>query len=203
MQPYENQLSLVWNSSLTSFFNFWKEISSEIGMFQKQELVKRSLFSCMLDKKTCVFKVSSNYNKNIMEFIFNELAFYRDYNHDYSIVTYNANVSDISRYQLLDSGRSVFIGNTLSTIGINNIVSPETSVVCLGINSNDATGIFEKMVVEGWRIQTNIDFSHHSHVGFTYVQQKPITPDVLVNINDGSAYIVNRNGYRQVDILIV
>lgn len=199
----ENQLTINWNSAITTFFSFWKQLSSEVEGLQSKDLKKRSVYSCLLDRKVCILKVSSNYNQNLIELLFNELAFYKDIRRDYTFIDLNVDSCKLSNYQLLDAGRCVLIGNTLRSIGVKDYDPPRSYFVSLGITNSDATEIFKKLVATGWWTQVDLGFGHHSHVGFAPKHQEPITPDVLVNVTDGSAYIIGPNEYRSVDMFFV
>ncbi len=201
IDPFENKLTIEWNTAITEFNNFWGKVDSEVRAFQKNGLRKRSLFSCLLENKVCIFKLSSNYNLNIVELLLNELAIFKDCSRDYTIINYNVNMSAVSKYELLDVGRSILIGNTLQSIGMKDYNPPRAYFVSLGITNEEATEIFNKMVATGWWTQVSMGFGHHAHVEFAPKHQEPIPPNVLVNIRDGSAYIVSPQGYEQVDIM--
>jgi hypothetical protein len=201
INPFENQLTIEWNVAITEFNSFWKKVDSEVRSFQVDGLRRRSLFSCLLENKVCILKLSSNYNQNIVELLLNELAFFKDYSRDYTIINYNVNISKISEYELLDAGHSILIGNTLQSIGMKDYNPPRTSFISLGITSEEATDVFNKMVSTGWWTQVSMGFDHRSHVEFAPKHQEPITPDVLVNVRDGSAYVVSPQRYEQIDIM--
>ena len=201
VDPFENKLTIEWNTAITEFNNFWGKVDSEVRTFQKAGLRKRSLFSCLLENKVCIFKLSSNYNRNIVELLLNELAIFKDCSRDYTIINYNVNMSAVSKYELLDAGRSILIGNTLQSIGMKDYNPPRASFVSLGIASEEAAEIFNKMVATGWWTQVSMGFGRHNHVEFAPKHQEPIPPNVLVSIRDGSAYIINPQGYEQVDIM--
>ena len=108
----------------------------------------------------------------------------------------------VSKYELLDAGQSILIGNTLQSIGMKDYNPPRASFVSLGITSEEATEIFNKMVATGWWTQVSMGVGRHNHVEFAPKHQEPIPPNVLVNIRDGSAYIISPQGYEQVDIML-
>jgi len=201
IDPFENKLTIEWNTAITEFNKFWGKIDSEVRTFQKNGLRKRSLFSCLLENKVCIFKLSSNYNRNIVELLLNELAIFKDCSKNYTIINYNVNMSVVSKYELLDAGRSILVGNTLQSIGMKDYNPPRASFVSLGITNEEATDIFNKMVATGWWTQVSMGFGRHNHVEFAPKHQDPIPPNVLVNIQDGSAYIISPQGYEQVDIM--
>lgn len=199
---YVNQLTLNWNSALTSFFNFWRELESEIGSARRSGLAERSVYSCLRDRKVCIIKLSSNYNRSLVELILNELAFYKDYDSDYTLINYNVDLSRIADYNLLDEGRTVIIGNTLASIGMKDYNPPRASFVSLGVTAEDANAIFGKMVAAGWWTTVTGGFGHHSQTSYAPSQQNPITANELVNVTDGGAYIIGPRGYEQVRIML-
>lgn len=200
---FENQITIEWDTAITEFFNFWKMMDSEVKAQQENGLIKRSLFSCLLDNKVCVFRLSSNYSMNMVELLLNELSFYRDVRVNYTLIDYNVDIRAISNYRLLDVGRSIIIGHTLDSIGMRDYNPPRPTFVSLGITAGEAMEIFNKMVATGWWTQVSMGFGHHSHshIEFAPRHQEPIPCDALVNVRDGSAYVISPQGYTRVDIM--
>jgi len=201
LSSFENQITIEWNVAITEFYNFWRKLNSEVKVHQVDGLRKRSVFSCLLENKVCIFKLSSNYSQNMVELLLNELAFYKDVCRNYTLINYNVDIGMISNYKLLDVGRSIMIGNTLQSIGMKDYNPPRASFVSLGITNEEAADIFKKMVASGWWTQVSMGFGHCFHVEFAPKHQEPIPPDVLVSVRDGSAYIISPEKYEQVDIM--
>lgn len=201
LTPFENRITIKWDVAINEFQSFWTSLDSEVNVHQNNNLKKRSAFSCLLDNKVCIFRLSSNYSKNMVELLLNELAFYKDVRQNYTLINYNVDISVVSNYRLLDAGRSIIIGNTLDSIGMKEYNPPRSSFVSLGITNEEAMDIFKKMVASGWWTEVMMGFGHHAHVEFAPKHQEPIPPDVLVNIRDGSAYVISPERYTQVDIM--
>lgn len=200
----ENSLLLQWDSVVTEFYRFWIRYSAEVNKLSCKNGKKRSLYSCLKKHEVCIAMIAPEYEQLLMETLLNELKLFQETSSlQYQMIGYNISATGFGCYRLTETGKSVFIGNTFGELNIKDCNIPASTVVCLGVSGRDASDIFDMMVMNSSWIQTHLGVGHGGHVGFTIGHQVTITADrlSLMNIRDGSGFILSPNGYTHVNQL--
>ena len=187
---------------MTEFYRFWIRYSAEVNKLSCKNGKKRSLYSCLKKHEVCIAMIAPEYEQLLMETLLNELKLFQETSSlQYQMIGYNISATGFGCYRLTETGKSVFIGNTFGELNIKDCNIPASTVVCLGVSGRDASDIFDMMVMNSSWIQTHLGVGHGGHVGFTIGHQVPITADrlSLMNIRDGSGFILSPNGYTHVN----
>ena len=202
----ENSLLSQWNSVVTEFYRFWIRYSTEINKLSCKNGKRRSLYSCLKKHEVCIAMVAPEYEQLLMETLLNELKLFQENSIlQYQIIGYGISASGFGDYRLTETGKSMFIGNTFGELNIRDCNIPASTIVCLGVSGKDASDIFEMMVMNSSWIHSHLGGGHGGHIGFTVGHQPPITADrlSLMNIRDGSGFILSPDGYTHVNQLFI
>lgn len=201
---WENFLTLSWDDACRQFFPFWDNMCGVIVRKKVNYASSDSLYSALLNGKLCVMKLPAN-NLLLRDILFSELMLVHEKRCMYDFIDYYVPLTGMGEYRYLENAQSMMIGDSLRTLGIDDMPFVNPTIICLGLNPIDAHEMVEAMVATGNWIQTTFGIGlNGSHVTFTTADRKPVTESsfTIQSIRDGSAYRIDQRGFTFIRSLL-
>ena len=204
-------ITFEWENAKSRFHSFWHSFMNGLGKFKcSGQKGSNSLYGMLYNRNSanvCIFPLrnSDGLLKNIIlseiEMIYGKIPIF-------DFIDYHVALPTSRDYSFLERIRPCIIGNSLHKLGIERLPFQDPTLVCLGVNAQDAEDILNSMVSTGHWIRENIGYGfrpRHLHVGFAGAEIKPITSSDLSfsNIPEGSAFRIDDRGYTYISNLFV
>ena len=204
-------ITFEWESAKSRFNSFWYSFMNGLGKYKcsGQKGIK-SLYGILYNQNSanlCIFPLR-NSDGLLRNIILSEIEMIYGRIPTFDFIDYHVALPTNRDYSFLQNIRPCIIGNSLYKLGIERLPFQNPTLVCLGVNAQDAEDILNSMVSTGHWIRENIGYGfrpRHLHVGFAGAEIKPITSSDLSfsNIHEGSAFKIDDRGYTYVSNLFV
>lgn len=203
-----NLLVEDWNNIQSTFRGFWDTYHDCIdSMNAVRGNRKESLFSAMTgsnlsDGGICLCGLDTG-DELMKCILFSELEMINGCIEDFKLVDYYIPLPNLYKeFQFLAQKDVCIIGSTLLSMNLKRIAFPNPTVICLGVKAQDAQDILDNLVATGKQIQFGAGISPAPNEGVhIHLREdsahKPLTQNDLMlrNVPDGSAYVIDTNGY--------
>ncbi|MBR4026474.1 MAG: hypothetical protein IKJ01_02800 [Lachnospiraceae bacterium] len=204
LKRWENYLTLSWDDSSRKFFEFWQDFMQSIGYYKKAGITKEeSLYTVLSSRKICLCGLSTS-QELLRDIMLSELEMVHERiirYYKYKLINYYVPLKNSENLRCITNSECCMIGDSLTSMELLPMRIKNPTFICLGVNSKDATDIFEIMVYAGTWTRTNFGFlPFGSNIAFNDSERKPITEDrlSLQQIPDGSAFKIDEKGYTYI-----